>query len=197
VVLSNKTITENKTIQMNKTLKLHLGCGHVHLPGFLNIDINPKLHIDLCADISNLPFDSSSVDLIYASSVLEHFGRHTWLVVLSHWSSLLKPGGIMRLSVPDFLQATLRYQSNKDLSELIGLVMGGQNDKNDHHGMIFDFQTLEKGLNTVGISNVERYKWQESDVGILDIDDFSQAYLPHMDKDNGRLMVLNVEGIKI
>ena len=65
---------------MNKTLKLHLGCGHVHLPGFLNIDINPKLHIDLCADISNLPFDSSSVDLIYASSVLEHFGRHTWLV---------------------------------------------------------------------------------------------------------------------
>ena len=29
-----------------------------------------------------------------------------------------------------------------------------------------------------------------------DIDDYSQAYIPHMDKDNGTLMSLNVEAIK-
>ena len=29
-----------------------------------------------------------------------------------------------------------------------------------------------------------------------ELDDFSQSYLPHMDKDNGKLMSLNIEAVK-
>ena len=62
--------------------------------------------------------------------------------------------------------------------------------------MIFDFDTLAKGLREVGFENVRRYDWRKTELGELGIDDFSQAYLPHMDKDHGRLMMLNVEATR-
>jgi len=52
---------------------------------------------------------------------------------------------------------------------------------------------LRGGLEEAGFNNVRRYDWRETDIGHAGIDDYSQAYLPHMDKENGRLMALNVE----
>jgi hypothetical protein len=63
--------------------------------------------------------------------------------------------------------------------------------------MIFDFDTLRAGLETTGFRDVQRYDWRQSDVGRAGIDDYSQAYLPHMDKENGRLMMLNVEAVRV
>ena len=62
--------------------------------------------------------------------------------------------------------------------------------------MIFDERTLKSGLEEAGLVDVRRYDWRETDYGKAGVDDFSQAYLPHMDKDNGRLMVLNLEARK-
>ena len=59
--------------------------------------------------------------------------------------------------------------------------------------MIFDFAVLKGGLEAAGFTDIRRYDWRQTEIGELGIDDFSQAYLPHMDKDNGRLMMLNVE----
>jgi len=42
--------------------------------------------------------------------------------------------------------------------------------------------------------NIKRYNWKDTEHS--KIDDHSQAYLPHMDKDNGTLISLNVECIK-
>jgi hypothetical protein len=63
--------------------------------------------------------------------------------------------------------------------------------------MIFDFATFRAGLEQAGFRDVRRYDWREADVGQAGIDDFSQAYLPHMDKENGRLMMLNVEAVRV
>ena len=46
----------------------------------------------------------------------------------------------------------------------------------------------------VGFKNVERYDWRETEHA--EFDDHSQAYLPHMDKENGTLISLNVECTK-
>jgi hypothetical protein len=62
--------------------------------------------------------------------------------------------------------------------------------------LVFNFPILKKALEALGYRNVERYDWREFDTGKLGIDDYSQAYLPHMDKDNGTLMVLNICGTK-
>ena len=173
--------------------QIHLGCGKVRLPGFINIDIQPGPAVDLVGDIRNLDFEDSSIDLVYSCAVIEHVGRREWVDLLKEWRRVLKPGGLLRLSTNDFEACIARYNEKKNLEELLGILIGGQKDDYDWHGMIFDFKTLERGLIEAGFENIRRYDWRETELGRLGIDDYSMAYLPHMDKENGRLMMLNVE----
>jgi hypothetical protein len=109
---------------------------------------------------------------------------------------VLKPGGSIQVSTADFEAAIARYLEQRNLEELLGLLIGGQKDDYDWHGMIFDFATFRAGLERAGFREVRRYDWRRAFVGRAGIDDFSQAYLPHMDKEHGRLMMLNVEAIR-
>jgi len=179
-------------------LKLHLGCGKRFIPGFVHVDISPDSHVDHVCDIRQLTFAAdNSVELIYASHILEHFGRYEYLAVLKEWHRVLKPGGLLRLSVPDFaVCAALYYEQGLQdgLTGLIGLISGGQRDLFDFHKMIFDETLLTSALHQTGFGDVRRWQWQTTEHAA--IDDFSQAYLPHMDKENGRHVSLNIEGIK-
>lgn len=178
-------------------IKLHLGCGHIRLPGYVNIDIMKAKAADLVADLKSLPYPDGSVDLVYSCAAIEHLGRREWVGALKEWARVLRPGATLRLSTSDFEAAIARYQERNNLEELLGLLIGGQKDDYDWHGMIFDFATLVKGLHEAGFIDIRRYDWRHTEIGKLGIDDFSQAYLPHMDKDNGRLMMLNVEATKV
>lgn len=172
--------------------KLHLGCGTRIIPGYINIDIQNLPDVDIVCDISSLPFEDESVDFIYSCANIEHFGRHEFRSVLAHWHAKLKSGGTLRLSTADFRAACERYLEKGDIEELLGLVVGGQKDNFDWHGMIFDFNFLKRVLQEVGFVRVRTYDWRGTELASLSIDDYSQAYLPHMDKMSGRLMMLNV-----
>lgn len=174
--------------------KLHVGCGTRNLPGYINIDIRKLDSVDLVADISSLPYENNTIDLIYSCANIEHFMRHDWKSVLAHWYDKLKVGGKIRISTADFEAVCLEYIQNKNIEDILGLVVGGQNNPFDHHGMIFDYYLLERELKKIGFSKIKRYNWQDTEHS--HIDDYSQAYLPHMDKKNGRLMMLNVEAEK-
>ncbi len=178
--------------------KLHLGCGSRFIPGFEHIDSSHHRHLSHCADVSHLPmYADGTVNLIYASHVLEHFGRLEYRRVLREWHRLLCPGGVLRLAVPDFAAVAALYMEQglvDGLTGLVGLVSGGQRDASDYHKMIFDEALLGRALLEVGFSSFRRWDWRSTEHA--DIDDYSQAYLPHLDKDNGRLMSLNIEGIK-
>jgi predicted SAM-dependent methyltransferase len=177
-------------------IKLHLGCGKIRLPGYTNIDIMAAKAADLIADLRALPYADGSVDLIYSCAAIEHLGRREWASALKEWARVLKPSGTLRLSTADFEAAIARYNESHNLQELLGLLIGGQKDDYDWHGMIFDFDTLAAGLREAGFANVRRYDWRQTEIGRLGIDDYSQAYLPHMDKESGRLMMLNVEATR-
>jgi hypothetical protein len=58
-------------------------------------------------------------------------------------------------------------------------------------GPVYDFESLRSTLQTAGFREVRRYDWR--DTVHKDFDDYSQAYIPHMDKEAGRLISLNVE----
>ena len=177
-------------------MKLHLGCGRISIPGYLNVDIQRHPGVDLVADLRNIPIGDGSAELIYSCAAIEHFGRREWKPLLAHWFAKLKPGGLLRLSTADFEAACQRYLKFGNLSELLGLLIGGQKDDYDWHGMLFDFSSLKAGLEEVGFAQIRRYDWRATEIGLLGIDDYSQAYLPHMDKESGQLMMLNVEAIK-
>ena len=178
-------------------MKLHLGCGRKYIPGFVHVDLQELDHIDYRTSVDDLSFaEDDSVDLIYSSHVLEHFGRHEYRDVLREWYRVLKPGGVLRIAVPDF-EAVVCYYTEKeaDIELLLGLVVGGQKEGEfDYHKMIFDEKLLSRVLRETGFREVRRYDWRETEHA--DLDDYSQAYLPHMDKENGMLMSLNLEAVK-
>jgi len=80
------------------------------------------------------------------------------------------------------------------LDLVVGPVCGRQDHQYNVHYNIFDFSAIKELLESVGFQNIALYDWQTTEHA--DIDDFSQAYIPHMDKENGRLISLNVEAIK-
>jgi predicted SAM-dependent methyltransferase len=184
-----------KKLEVSEYMKLHLGCGKKYIEGFVHVDLLDFDHIDYKKSINDLSFLSDcSVELIYASHVLEHTGRYEYEDVLNEWYRVLKPGGILRIAVPDFFACIKHYLLTEEINDIMGLIIGGQKDKYDYHKVIFDENLLTRSLYGVGFSKVDRYNWRDTEHA--NIDDFSQAYLPHMDKQNGMLMSLNIEAIK-
>ncbi len=178
--------------------KLHLGCGKKFIPGFFHVDVLPAPHVDLVSRVETLPsIADNSVDLIYAAHLLEHFSRKAYRAVLLEWFRVLAPEGVLRLAVPDFAACAKLYheQGLKDgLTGLVGLIVGGQRDEYDYHKMVFDEPLLTRELRAVGFREVRRWNWRTTEHA--QIDDYSQAYLPHLDKVHGTLMSLNLEAVK-
>jgi len=173
-------------------MKLHLGCGKRFAPGFIHIDAIDYPHVDHVCAIDNLSFiEENSVELIYNCHVLEHYKRRETERVLREWFRVLRPGGTLRISVPDFAVICEIYNKHKKLDLVIGALLGRQDYLYNIHYNVFDNDTLSHFLVNVGFVNVHRYDWRETEHASMD--DYSQAYIPHMDKEHGTLISLNIE----
>ena len=148
-------------------LHLHVGCGEKYLPGFVNIDGNRLRKLDLWLDIRNgLPFQSSSVDSIYTSQMLEHFFSDELDGILTECYRVLKPGGGIRISVPNLRNAIVAYMDENsswfshwphDRKSLGGrfsnfIFCDGQ------HRNAFDFDYFVELLSSAGFSEVVETK---------------------------------------
>lgn len=180
------------------SLKIHLGCGKRYIPGFVHVDRTPFPHVDHVRDIRDLSvFSDNSAELIYACQVLEYFDREEVGKVLAEWRRVLKPGGILRLSVPDFAFVTRMYGAGLKLDWFLGTLYGKIDDGNGayiYHKTTYDEESLSRVLGAAGFENARLWRWQ--DVEHRDVDDFSQAYFPHMEKQRGILVNLNMEAAK-
>jgi len=177
-------------------MKLHVGCGDVILPGWTNVDIDDIPGINLQDDVKTLEkINDNSCDIIYASHVLEHFGRNEFEPILKLWNKKLKNHGILRLAVPDFEKSIQWYNKTKKIEDILGLISGGQKTKFDYHKMIYDKKFLTNVLKICGFDDIKEWNWKKTEHHTYD--DYSQSYLPHMEKETGMLMSLNLEAIKI
>ena len=193
--MSGKSVENKKTDSKGSKVQLHLGCGERYLSDFIHIDARSFPHVDYVTQVDKLPmFKDESVDLIYSSHLLEHFRRQETERVLSEWYRVLKKGGLLRIAVPDFEKIVEMYSRTKDIQLVLGLLHGRQDYPENAHHVSFDFISLSAILRKVGFQQVRRWDWRQ--VFPPGYDDFSQAYLPHMDKEGGTLMSLNVEALK-
>ena len=107
----------------------------------------------------------------------------------------LKPNGILRLAVPNFDKYARLYAVGKiTLDQCVGPLYGKwkmTNTDTIYHKTTYDFKSLKKKLTLNGFSNIKLWDWSEVEHGA--IDDYSQSYIPHMDKESGHLMSLNIE----
>lgn len=143
-----------------KPIQVHLGCGKVDFgKDWIHIDKQNLPHIT-SNDIINLPFEQNSVDLIYASHVLEYFDRESAGEVLKKWFGYLKHGGVLRLAVPDFRELCQAYlEDDQPLWSILGPLYGRMYSNGDiiYHKTIFDYHELGLLLKTAGFRKVEKY----------------------------------------
>lgn len=176
-------------------MRLHLGCGKRYIPGFVHLDSVPAPHLDHVQDLRKLPqFTDGSAELIYACQVIEYFDREEIVDVLAEWRRVLIPGGILRLSVPNFEVISRLYSAGLELEWFLGTLYGKISDGSggyQYHRTTYDEQSLRKLLLNSGFVKPELWRWQ--DVEHRDVDDFSQAYFPHMEKERGILWNLNMQ----
>lgn len=178
-------------------IKVHMGCGPRDFgDGWYNVDAHPHPHVD-SSEIGLLTFEENEIDLIYASHFLEYLEPKKAEYLLCRWLHVLKPGGTIRLAVPDF-EIMMRLYACGDyrLSYFLGPIYGEMESDGQtiFHKTGYDFPSLKYILEDVGFVDVRRYNWQETEHS--NFDDHSQAYLPHMNKDSGVLISLNVEATK-
>ena len=177
-------------------IKLNLGCGPRQIHNYINVDIDPKTNPDRVDDMRTLStFKENEVELIYCSHVLEHFLIKETVPILKRWYKILKPGGILRVAVPDMDKVFRHYIYYKDLVKLHTFLWGSQEDHYQIHKSGWTFDTLKSILMSIGFTEVKRYNWRDLEHHY--VDDHSQGYLPHMDKETGVLMSLNIEAKKI
>lgn len=142
--------------------KLNLGAGATVIDGFEPRDAKNG------DTIYPLPDADGSVDEIRASHVLEHFRRETIAAVLGDWARVLKPGGTLKIAVPDFHAIAKGYLAGEAMN-VQGYVMGGQTDANDYHYAVFDEETLRDMLLHAGLVAVRRWESEIQDCAALPI----------------------------
>jgi SAM-dependent methyltransferase len=100
--------------------KLHLGCGTVYLPGYVNIDYPPDQQTshhtladgqnpDQYADITTLHYPVGSIEEVRLHHVFEHFDRATAQRLLVEWYDWLADGGLLTIETPDFDRCVKAY----------------------------------------------------------------------------------------
>ncbi len=181
--------------------KLHLGCGERFLNGYIHIDIDQHDHIDFLRPIDNLDiFEDDSIEEIYASHVLEYFDKYEVVNVLKEWNRVLKPSGELKIAVPDFENLMKVYELTGDIKNIEGPITGlwevNNNSNKLFHKQIFDENKLSQLLESCGFVKVSRWDWRDFIKDHPDYDDHAQAYYPHMDKENGIHVSLNLKCFK-
>ena len=178
-------------------MKLHLGSGSRYLEGYLHIDIADYEHIDINSSVDKLnTIDNDTIDEIYASHVIEYFDRNEVESVLKEWKRVLKKDAVLRIAVPNFEALIKVYKETEEIEKILGPLYGKW-DLTDgriiYHKTVYDKNSLTELLKRIGFSNIELWDWREVFSDNPEYDDHSQAYFPHMDKENGIHVSLNIQ----
>jgi len=126
-------LNEKKQIRGMVDIKLNLGCGSVRPVGWINADSSINAHLQrvpwvgksLAKLINKVSYDSNnvvymnlnkpwryktkSVNVVYASHLFEHLSLRSAALFLEESYRCLKPGGVIRLVVPDLYMICKRY----------------------------------------------------------------------------------------
>lgn len=178
----------------NNEILIHLGCGEINSPGYINVDSRFFSHIHHVGNVKFLPFFKDDfADLIYTSHTLEHIPMKELSETLSEWNRVLKPGGILRISVPDFDKIISIYNDNGNSIESIWLpLLGGQDYKENSHFAVFNEKFLTKLLLEAGFKDVR--VWDPTIVKHHDFTDWASVLLEINNKKYP--ISLNLEAVK-
>jgi len=174
---------------------VHIGCGRKNSPEFINVDARPFAHVHIVTDdVTCLPdFSDATVDLVYMCHILEHIKRNDLKDVLSEMKRVLKDGGVLRLSVPDFDKLIDVYNdSGRDINTISRQLMGGQDSEYNIHYSVFNYQRLSELLKEIGFYDV--VSWDPDNCQYHNFKDRASRKINVNGKEH--MISLNLEAVK-
>lgn len=161
-------------------IKLNIGCGTDYKEGWINVDNNSDENIedgklDLDWDLRNpLPFADNSIDYVFNEHFFEHLSVEEAQPVMQDLMRVLKPGGVMRIAMPDLEWVVDNYinqpvetdpvikkynlEGVKTKAEWINMSFRWWG-----HKWLYDWEELQRRLSESGFDNVKRCKLRESE----------------------------------
>lgn len=159
VEVEPKVVDEERLARLREDgpLRVNLGCGHLPLEGYANVDMRDLPGVDVVAGLDQLPFDPGSLGEIFSAHVLEHFTTDELAArLLPHWLDLLAPGGEFRAVVPDGpAMAASLVAGTTTFEDYAAVLMGGQEYEGDFHFTVFSADSLGDLLRSAGFTAVE------------------------------------------
>jgi predicted SAM-dependent methyltransferase len=170
-------------------LLVNIGCGTNGLPGWVNIDIYGGPGVSCVFDCrTSLPLEPNAARAIYAEHFFEHLDRdHEAPRFLDACLQALRPGGVMRIAVPDAEKYLRAYSSPNGWAEMLSFspivpsnpppagltkmdVVNKHFRQSHQHKWAYDYETLEGLIRRAGFKDVLRSDYNVSRLGELRID---------------------------
>jgi predicted SAM-dependent methyltransferase len=141
-------------------VRIHLGCGLIHRPGWINLDRYAAEAADLLADAILLPFSDGCAEAVEALQLVEHLGYVGTLYGLHEWVRVLSPGGTLLIETPD-RPATLRAALGGETGEEAQPWLFGTEQRGQSHRYLFAADELAQmaakaGFEEVAVERVAR-----------------------------------------
>lgn len=128
---------------------LNVGCGSRFHPAWTNLDLVAADPSVLAHDVRRgIPFPENSFEVIYHSHVLEHMEKSDARQFIAECVRVLKPGGVLRVAVPDLERIARDY-----LTELDAALSGDSGAAANHEWLmleLFDQFAREKSGGEMG-----------------------------------------------
>jgi predicted SAM-dependent methyltransferase len=91
--------------------RLHWGCGRSVASGWINADRVAREGVDIACDIRDgLPLASGTLDYAFSMHALQEVPLPDLVPVLEELRRVLRPGGVLRLCLPDLDKGIAAYQ---------------------------------------------------------------------------------------
>lgn len=164
------------------------------MPEWTNLDFVSTGEGVIAHNLMNgIPVENESFDLAYHSHVLEHFTKDDGNKFLQECYRVLKPGGIIRIAVPDLERIAREYLKNLEQA------LKGDIDAMHNYEWI-KLELYDQVVRNVSGGNMAKYIFREQ----IPNEDYvyerigeegrslRKSYLEHIDKSN----ILNIDSIK-
>ena len=186
-------------VRRRTPLKINYGCGQSAQPGYVNVDLRWTRAVDVLGDLEWCARHFTGLcDEVYVSHVLEHYrspgkagrnGPETVLGAMRAIHRMLKPGGLIRVAVPDFgAVAKIHAEGRMPLyPRLLGRICGEQDYAQNRHLCAFDRAFLEWCLGQSGFGDFA--EWDPRTMGFVHDASFDEL--------EGRRTSLNVTARKL
>jgi len=207
-------LPRNGPVKVNLGCGLHVAPGWVNIDGSLNALVanSPKwihsfayrmsgakeyytrdnyqdtlrqnifIHHDL---IYGIPLADQSADFVYSSHFLEHLDRSVGRRLLEECLRVLKPGGVLRIAVPDLECGWELYKLGEKERMIHDFFFAEEMTGFGQHRYAYDYEMLHDALAQIGFANIQRAVFQEGatpDLKLLDNREdytlFVEAYAP-------------------